>query len=77
MGIEGRVGANLDTKEITGLNHNKSVKQEPNPYEHICTGKKRQAKGHLWCLILDVSHLLHLMVESAPKWALWDQEGYG
>lgn len=29
---EGPVWANLVTKEITGLNHNKFAKQEPNPY---------------------------------------------
>lgn len=29
---EGPVWANLATKEITGLNHNKSAKQEPNPH---------------------------------------------
>lgn len=32
MGIEGRGGANLVTKEITGLKHNRSVEQQPNPY---------------------------------------------
>lgn len=36
--------------------------------------KKGHLNRHLLCLVLDVSHLLHYRVKSAPQWDLCDQK---